>query len=46
MEMNIFFIKTQIVHTATFTMRRSKHEKYTKHTNITNNSDLYVHMTG
>jgi len=39
MEINIVCIKRQLVHTTTFTMR-SKHEKYTKHTNITSNSDL------
>ena len=32
----------QLAHTATLTMgmRKSKQEKYTKHTNITSNSDL------
>jgi len=39
-EIIIFYIKTRIVYTASFTMRRSKHEKYTSHTNITSNSDL------
>jgi len=39
MEMNIFYIKRQFVDTATFTTRRSKQEKNTKHTNITSNSD-------
>jgi len=38
--MNIFYIKRQLVHTATLTVRKPKHEKYTKHTNITSNSDL------
>jgi len=40
MEINIFYIQRQLMHTATFTMRRSKHKKYIKHTNITSNSDL------
>jgi len=43
MEMNIFYIKRQLVHTVTFTMR-SKYQKYTKHINITIQID--VHMTG
>jgi len=29
MEMIIFYMRRQLVHTATFTMRRLKHKKYT-----------------
>jgi len=36
--MNIFL--SQTVHTATFTIRKSEHEKSTKHRNTTSNADL------
>jgi len=45
MEINIFYIKRQIVHTATFTMKRSKHKKYTN-TETPQEILIYAQMNG
>jgi len=45
MEMNIFYIKSQIVHTATFTMRRSNMRSI-QNAQTSQAIQICVHMTG